>query len=128
MTQTTLFSTTQSFPLPDALSSALMRLIDQVQLGIVQVRNSGRGAGTGIIWRADGTIVTNHHVVPNDESTIQVHLSDNRVLDAKVIDRNPKLDLAVLKVTTDHLVAIPVGASSQLRVGELVFAIGHPWG
>ena len=128
MAQTILDTTNQGFPLPDVFSAELMRLIERVKPGIVQVHNEGRGAGTGIIWHADGTIVTNHHVVPDDESTIQVHLSDNRVLDAKVIDRNPKLDLAVLKVTTDHLVAIPVGASSQLRVGELVFAIGHPWG
>ena len=128
MTQTTLFSTEQSFPLPDALSSALMQLIDQVQPGIVQVRNSGRGTGTGIIWRADGTIVTNHHVVPHDEATIQVHLSDNRTFDAKVIDRHPKQDLALLKITADNLTAIPIGDSSQLRVGELVFAIGNPWG
>lgn len=109
MTQTTLFSTTQSFPLPDALSSALTQLIDQVQPGIVQVRNSGRGAGTGIIWRTDGTIVTNHHVVPHDEATIQIHLSDDRVFDAKVIDRNPKLDIAMLKITADNLTSIPVG-------------------
>lgn len=115
-------------PLPDVYSAELTRLIERVKSGIVQVRNEGRGAGTGIIWRADGTIVTNHHVVPDDETTIQVHLSDNRVLEAKVIDRNPKLDLAVLKVTADNLVALSAGVSSRLRVGELVFAIGHPWG
>lgn len=99
--------------------------------GIVQVRNEGRGAGTGIIWSVRGTeytIVTNHHVVPNDETTIHVYLSDDRVLDAQVIDRNPKLDLAMLKVTAENLLAVPVGSSSQLRTGELVFAIGHPWG
>ncbi|HJT57388.1 MAG TPA: trypsin-like peptidase domain-containing protein [Ktedonobacteraceae bacterium] len=115
-------------PLPDVFSAELMRLIERVKPGIVQVRNEGRGAGTGIIWHSDGTIVTNHHVVPDDEPTIQVHLSDNRVLEAKVIDRNPKLDLAVLKVTADNLVDLPAGVSSRLRVGELVFAIGHPWG
>ena len=128
MAQTTLDTTTQGFPLPDVFSAELMRLIEHVKPGIVQVRNEGRGAGTGIIWRPDGTIVTNHHVVPDDETTIQVYLSDGRVLNAQVIDRNPKLDLAVLKVTADNLVALPAGASSRLRVGELVFAIGHPWG
>jgi serine protease Do len=128
MTQTTLDTTTSGFLLPDVFSAELMRLIERVKPGIVQVRNEGRGAGTGIIWHTDGTIVTNHHVVPNDESTIHVYLSDNRVLEAKVVDRNPKLDLAVLKVTADKLLALPAGVSSQLRVGELVFAIGHPWG
>ncbi len=110
------------------MSSALTQLIDRVQPSIVQVRNSGRGAGTGIIWRTDGTIVTNHHVVPNNEATIQVHLTDNRIFDAKVIDRNPKLDIAMLKITADNLTAIPTGNSSRLRIGELVFAIGNPWG
>ena len=128
MAQTTLDTTIQHSLLPDVFSAELMRLIEHVKPGIVQVRNEGHGAGTGIIWRADGTIVTNHHVVPNDDTTIQVHLSDNRVLNAKVIDRNPKLDLAILQITADKLVALPAGLSSQLRVGELVFAIGHPWG
>jgi serine protease Do len=115
-------------PLPDVFSAELMWLIERVKPGIVQVRNEWRGVGTGIIWRSDGTIITNHHVVPNDEATIQVHLADDRVLEAKVIDRNPKLDLAALKVTADNLTALPAGLSSLLRVGELVFAIGHPWG
>ncbi len=124
----TLSSTVQSFPLPDASSPALMQIIDRVRPSIVQVRNARRGAGTGIIWHTDGRIVTNHHVVPRDEATIQVHLSDDRILDAKVIERNPKLDLAVLKISADNLVAASVGDSSRLRVGEWVFAIGHPWG
>ena len=128
MTQTTLSSTKSTFLLPDTLSSALTQLIDRVQPGIVQVRNSGRGAGTGIIWRTDGTIVTNHHVVPHDDATIHVHLTDDRVFDAKVIDRNPKLDIAMLKITADNLTAVPVGDSSRLRIGEFVFAIGNPWG
>ncbi len=65
MAQTILDTTNQGFPLPDVFSAELMRLIERVKPGIVQVRNEGHGAGTGIIWRADGTIVTNHHVVPN---------------------------------------------------------------
>jgi len=105
-----------------------MQIIKKVQASIVQVRNEGRGAGTGIIWSADGYVITNHHVVPTDKSTIQVHLSDDRILEAKVIDRHPKQDLAMLHIAADNLQAVTVGDSSKLRVGEWVFAIGNPWG
>ncbi len=92
------------------------------------MRNGGRGAGTGIIWSTDGYIITNHHVVPGDKATIHVHLSDGRVLDARVVDRHPKQDLAMLQVTADNLQAASAGDSAKLRVGEWVFAIGNPWG
>ncbi len=114
--------------LPDAFSHALMQIVNKAQPSIVQVRNGGRGTGTGIIWSTDGYIITNHHVVPSDKTTIQVHLADNRVLDAKVIDRHPKQDLAVLRITADNLQAASAGDSAKLRVGEWVFAIGNPWG
>ncbi len=114
--------------LPDAFSHALVQIINRLQPSIVQVRNGGRGAGTGIIWSTDGYIITNHHVVPGDKATIHVHLSDGRVLDAKVVDRHPKQDLAMLQVTADNLQAASAGDSAKLRVGEWVFAIGNPWG
>jgi serine protease Do len=114
--------------LPDAFSHPLMQLIHKAQASIVQVRNEGRGIGTGIIWSADGYVITNHHVVPTDTSTIQVHLSDDRLLEAKVIDRHPKQDLAMLRIVADDLQAASVGDSAKLRVGEWVFAIGNPWG
>ena len=133
MTITSLFSTTNA--LPDAFSAALMQIVDTVQPSIVQVRNSGRGAGTGIIWHPGDVvaglapaIITNHHVVASEKSKIHVQLTDGRVLDAQVIDSDSTLDLALLKVTASGLKAIPTGDSSKLRVGELVFAIGHPWG
>src|SRR5215469_10426587 len=114
--------------LPDAFSHALVQIVNQLQPSIVQVRNGGRGAGTGIIWSEDGYIITNHHVVPGDKAAIHVHLADGRVLDAKVVDRHPKQDLAMLQVTADNLQAASAGDSSKLRVGEWVFAIGNPWG
>ena len=114
--------------LPDVFSHALVEIVNRLQPSIVQVRNGGRGAGTGIIWSADGYIITNHHVVPGDKATIQVHLSDGRALEARVVDRHPKQDLAMLQVTAGDLQAAPAGDSSKLRVGEWVFAIGNPWG
>ncbi len=128
MAQETIFSPSISSLLPDAFSHALMQIIKKAQASIVQVRNEGRGVGTGIIWSADGYVITNHHVVPTDKSTIQVHLSDDRILEAKVIDRHPKQDLAMLHIAADNLQAASVGDSSKLRVGEWVFAIGNPWG
>jgi serine protease Do len=128
MTQTTASSTHSSFPLPDAFSTALTALFDTVQPGIVQVQTERRGGGTGIVWHADGRIITNHHVVPDDTANIQVHFVDGRTLAAKVLYRNPRLDLAMIQVEGNNAQPLAVGDSSKLRVGELVFAIGHPWG
>ncbi len=128
MTQTTEYATQSSFPLPDAFSAALSAIFQDVQPGIVQVRTEGRGGGTGVIWQADGRVITNNHVVPRDDLHVQVLLADGRTLPAHVLHRNPALDLALLKVTDDHLKALPMGDSAALRVGEWVFAIGHPWG
>src|SRR5258708_25331876 len=128
MTQTTDYSTQSSFPLPDVFSAALTEIFDAVQPSIVQVCTEGRGDGTGVIWHDDGHIITNNHVVPDNKATIQVLLSDGRTLDARVLDRNPRLDLALLKVNAENLKALLNSDSSHLRIGEWVFAIGHPWG
>jgi serine protease Do len=134
MTQTTVddhkenLDTQTKIPLPDVFSTALVDMFTRVQPGIVQVGIEGRGGGTGIIWHKDGRIITNHHVVANEQAKVLVHLVDGRTLPANVLHRNPKLDLALLKVDGDKLQALPNGNSSGLRVGEWVFAIGHPWG
>jgi len=128
MTTEALPSTNQSFPLLDAFSSDLGQIIERIQPSVVQVRRGDRGAGTGVIWHEDGSIITNHHVVANAGTNLQVELQDGRVLNAYVVDSDPTLDVAMLKVTADNLKAAQVGDSAKLRVGELVFAIGNPWG
>lgn len=128
MTTEALPSTNQSFQLLDAFSSDLGQIIERIQPSVVQVRRGDRGAGTGVIWHEDGSIITNHHVVANAGTNLQVELQDGRVLNAYVVDSDPTLDVAMLKVTADNLKAAPAGDSSKLRVGELVFAIGNPWG
>jgi len=128
MTTEALPSTNQSFPLLDVFSSDLGQIIERIQPSVVQVRRGDRGAGTGVIWHEDGSIITNHHVVANAGTNLQVELQDGRVLNAYVVDSDPTLDVAMLKVTADNLKAAPAGDSSKLRVGELVFAIGNPWG
>ncbi len=90
-------------------------------------RRPVRAVGSGFIVSADGYIVTNNHVV-EDAIGIQVKLGDGRELAAKVVGRDPKTDLALLKVEATGLPVIPVGDSNALQVGEPVMAIGNPFG
>ncbi len=87
-----------------------------------------RSLGSGFIINKDGHIVTNNHVVEN-ATDIKVSLSDKEEFDAKVIGRDPKTDLALIKIEAKKdLPAAPLGDSSKLRVGEWVIAIGNPFG
>jgi serine protease Do len=114
----------------EAVSSATSQMIERAHESVVQVRSGGRGAGA--IWDKDGLVLTNHHVIDEGRrgSKIQVALQDGRVFDAAVVKRGRSLDLALLRIDglAEELPAAPVGGSHALRVGELVFAIGHPWG
>src|SRR5437660_515329 len=86
-----------------------------------------RAAGSGFVLNANGFIVTNNHVVEN-ATDIQVKLDDGRELPAKVVGRDSKTDLALLKVDATGLLVIPLGDSTALQVGEPVMAIGNPFG
>jgi serine protease Do len=86
----------------------------------------GNGAGSGVILQGDGLILTNAHVIRPGPVTIT--LADERSLPAKLLVADPALDLAVLAVAAASLAAIELGDSKKLRPGELVFALGHPWG
>lgn len=126
MTQTTPFST-QS-PLPDVFTASLVSIFDAAKPAIVQVRTEGRGGGTGFLIDEDGRLLTNNHVVARDDAKVEVLLADGRHFPAAVLQRNPRLDLALLKIEGDQLKTLSLGDSTKLRVGEWVFAIGHPWG
>ena len=87
-----------------------------------------QGAGSGFIIRQDGVILTNNHVV-EDAKDITVILTDKREYSAKVIGRDPKTDLAVLKIVPKgDLPVAQLGDSDALRVGDWVIAIGNPFG
>jgi serine protease Do len=84
-----------------------------------------RGLGSGVVVSDDGYILTNNHVIEGAEE-IQVSLYDGTELDAEIVGADPASDIAVLKVETDELTAVPLGNSDELRVGEMVLAIGSP--
>ncbi|MBN2358175.1 MAG: DegQ family serine endoprotease [Deltaproteobacteria bacterium] len=86
-----------------------------------------QGLGSGVIISADGLILTNNHVVAQADE-IKVELSDERQLEAEVVGTDPKSDIAVIRVKEKNLPAIAVADSSRVRVGEVVLAIGSPFG
>ena len=86
-----------------------------------------RTLGSGVIIDEGGHIVTNDHVITNAES-IRVQLADGRIAEAHVVGTDPDTDLAVLKVTLKSLPVAQLGRSDQLRVGDVVLAIGNPLG
>src|SRR5262245_10157708 len=87
-----------------------------------------RAAGSGFVIRKDGVVLTNNHVVQHAKE-ITVALSDGRKLPAKVLGRDPKTDLAVLKIDSkEPLPVVQLGDSDRLAVGDWVVAIGNPFG
>ena len=85
------------------------------------------GLGSGVIVSEQGYILTNHHVVESVDQ-IEVALSDSRKVPAKVVGTDPETDLAVLKIEVQQLPAITFARAEQLRVGDVVLAIGNPFG
>jgi S1-C subfamily serine protease len=86
-----------------------------------------RGTGSGVVFTAEGAILTNNHVI-EEALTINVHLRDGRFLPARLVGRDPATDLAVIKVDATGLVAAKFADSDAARVGEWVVAIGSPFG
>lgn len=86
-----------------------------------------RGTGSGVVFTADGAILTNNHVIDH-ALTINVRLRDGRLLPAKLLGRDPATDLAVIKVDATGLTAAKFADSDNSRVGEWTVAIGSPFG
>ena len=86
-----------------------------------------RSLGSGVIVDAKGTIVTNQHVIAGAES-IRVQLADGRIADAAIVGQDPDTDLAILRLSLANLPIMPMGRSDTLRVGDIVLAIGNPYG
>jgi serine protease DegS len=86
-----------------------------------------RSLGSGVIIDAKGTIVTNQHVIAGADS-IRVQLADGRISDATIVGQDPDTDLAILELSIGKLPIMPLGRSDTLRVGDIVLAIGNPYG
>lgn len=93
------------------------------------------GSGSGVILDTTGVIVTNNHVVEQsmrsaggEEPKVRVRLSDGRTFDARILGRDPRSDLAVLKISATGLKPIEMGNSSSVEIGQWVMAVGNPLG
>jgi serine protease Do len=106
----------------------LGEVAERLRRSTVQVRlgRRERGGGSGVVWRPDGLILTNAHVARAGE--MQVELWDGRSFRARVTSRDPRRDLAALRIDAESLEAAPAGDSDAVRPGELVIAVGNPFG
>src|SRR3990170_2555674 len=124
------------------INQALTELAERLKPGLVQIRvrrgqpepspddpSPRRSLGSGFIVSSDGYVVTNAHVVGDGNEEVSVTLADGKRVKGKVIGRDRRVDLALIKIeNVSGLALLPLGDSEQIRVGELVLALGHPFG
>jgi S1-C subfamily serine protease len=123
----------------DDYSRAVTRAVDIVAPSVVTIRAAGRkserrggaadgaATGSGFVFAADGLLLTNSHVV-DAASDLEVTLPDGRACTADLVGHDPDTDIAVLRITANDLAPVVFGDSRQLRPGQLVIAIGNPYG
>lgn len=107
------------------LSAGLAGVVETLSSSVVGVEAGRRGRGTGVVWSADGLVVTADHVVPHDDG-IQVRLGDGRQIDATFVGRDATTDVALLRIRDAALTVPNWGEPASLRVGNLVLALGRP--
>ena len=105
---------------------AAAAVAESLQRSTVTVRNGRYSAGSGVVWSQDGLIVTNAHVATRHSARIELH--DGQSFEGKVVERDARADLAALRIDARDLEAVTIRDSSTLRVGEIVVAVGNPFG
>ena len=108
------------------LTDSILEVVQRVQRSLVALHNGRHGIGAGIIWSQDGLILTNYHVVVHGRPRIA--LADGSEHPAEVVAEDPEIDLALLRIEVGDLPAALVADTRNLRVGQLVLAVGNPWG
>jgi len=106
--------------------AGLGEIAEQLRRSTVLVHAGGRGSGSGVIWSTDGLIVTNAHVARGSRTVVQ--LWDGREFAASIAQRDPRRDLAELRIEATNLPAASSADSSLVRPGEIAIAIGNPLG
>lgn len=109
-----------------SFSNAVAELADSVSPSVVNV-NTGRRSGTGVVWDAEGHIVTANHVIGRATAPT-VTLSDGKELQAKVVGRDMYTDVALLHVDADGLTPFEAGSAKDLKVGQFVLALADAFG
>ena len=110
----------------EKFDSQLAMLIARAQKSLVQVHVDGRGNGAGTIVHGDGLIVTNAHVVQRRRPRIT--LANGRKLTGSLLASDERLDLAAVSVEAENLPVIPLANGKGVKTGQMVIALGHPWG
>ncbi len=101
-------------------------IAEQLRRSTVLIESGGHGAGSGILWPGEQLILTNAHVIRGSRARVQ--LWDGREFDAAVRSRDPRRDLAQLRIDAENLPVASVADSTEVRPGELAIAIGNPLG
>lgn len=114
----------------DAYSRVVMSASERIRPAVVNLRvgrGPSGGSGSGVLFTPDGFLLTNAHVVAGNE-TVRVRMNDGQELPGRLVGADPWTDLAVVQATGNHLPHATFGDSNAVRVGQLVLAVGSPFG